>query len=71
MIEHGQVEAELRSLVVKQVTTLFGKTVWRLDKRHWCIDGGAPLRLLLAIDALMKRHGFVFDVRAGQDSSIF
>ena len=56
VVLHGEVETELRALAVRQVTSLFGRTVWRVDLHHWRIDGSEPRRLLVAIDALMCRR---------------
>jgi hypothetical protein len=58
IVEHGRVEAELRRLVVGQVTSLWGHTVWRQSLHHWQVDNDAEPRLLLrAIDILMSRFG--------------
>jgi hypothetical protein len=56
VIEHRFVEAELLALHVGQIDRLFGRTVWRVDRCHWRIDGGELLRLLPAIDCLMARR---------------
>jgi len=65
VVLHGEVEAELWALAVRQVTSLFGRTVWRVDLRHWRIDGAPPLLLLPAIDCLMSRRGVVCYDAAG------
>jgi hypothetical protein len=56
MITHFQVESALRRLVPTQIGCEFGHIVWRRDQRHWSIDGGEPVSLLVAVDCLMKRH---------------
>jgi hypothetical protein len=70
MISHAEVESALRSLVVKQVGVLWRRRVWRMDERHWSINGGPSLRLLPAIDRLMRRSRLAIDAPAGQDSSV-
>jgi hypothetical protein len=56
MIEHREVEKVLLRLVLTQVSSEFGRTVWRRDQRRWSIDGGEASSLLVAIDRLMRRR---------------
>jgi hypothetical protein len=56
VIGHGEVESQLRALHVQKIASLFGRMVWRVDLRHWRVDGSPPLLLLPAIDKLMSRR---------------
>jgi hypothetical protein len=67
MITHTTVERSLLNLAVRQVTTLFGRTVWRTSRYHWSVDYGAPLLLLPTIDCLMCRRS-VLCYDAGDES---
>jgi len=72
VIEHGQVEAALKSLAHRQITCLWGRMVFRLSEFHWSVEGGPPLQLLRAIDRLMSRRPSHLVIRSGerQDSGI-
>jgi hypothetical protein len=72
MIWHGEVESALRAIAVTQITTLWGRTVWRTDLRHWRVDGSEPVRLLCAIDRLMskRRARLAFRERSGQNCMV-
>jgi hypothetical protein len=69
MISHGEVEASLRHLEVKQVAPLWRHLAWRVSWREWRIDGGEPIHMLRAIDALMSRQRprLAFRERSGQN----
>jgi hypothetical protein len=67
-IGHGEVESELRRLAVRQVGCLWGRTVHRLDALHWRVGGSEPVRLLVAVDLLMRRRRLAFSPAAGQDT---
>jgi hypothetical protein len=56
MILHGEMEAALLALRVRQVDILWGHSVWRASLFHWSIDSGPRLLLLPAIDAVMRWH---------------
>ena len=67
MIEHGEVESALKSLAVRQVSCLWGRTVFRVSLFHWSVADGPPLLLLAAIDAVMKRR-LAKNAEAGQNA---
>jgi hypothetical protein len=54
LIPYADAEAALLRLARGQVTSLYGKLVWRRpDSRTWTIDNGPSLLLLPAMDALL------------------
>jgi hypothetical protein len=55
VLTHGEVEAELRAIPPRRITSLWGRRVHRLDLLHWSVEGSLPLRLLPAIDQLMSQ----------------
>jgi hypothetical protein len=69
-IGHGEVESALKALAVRQVSSLWGRTVFRVSLFHWSVADGEPLLLLPAIDRLMRRRRLDFGPQTGQDSAI-
>jgi hypothetical protein len=52
-ITHGQLEDLLQALPVRPISScLWQHMVRRLDRRHFQVDGGEPMRLLPTIDAV-------------------
>jgi hypothetical protein len=67
VLSHGQVEAALKALAIRQITSLWGRTVFRLSLFHWSVAGGPPKLLLPAIDSLMRSR-LAIRTEPGQDS---
>jgi hypothetical protein len=69
LIQHGEVESALKALAVRQISCLWGRTVFRVSLFHWSVADGPPLLFLPAIDALMRRR-IAFHARRGQNCMI-
>ena len=59
VIDHAEVESELRALLPRRMTSLWGHTVHRLTLWQWSVDGSPPSSLLVSIDLVMSNFGGV------------
>jgi hypothetical protein len=67
-VQHGEVETALKALAVRQISCLWGRTVFRVSLFHWSVADGPPLLLLPAIDAVMRQRRLAKGGRAEEDT---